>query len=89
MERTKTNHEPAFFNIHDVARRYNVTRATVWAWMSQGKFPQPLRFTPGCSRWSLDDLKAWEQEKRSERCSRHEWEELQRKQQRSKEKELS
>ena len=85
MERTRTNHEPAFFDVHGVARRYNVKRATVWAWMSQGKFPQPLRLTPGCSRWALGDLKAWENQKRAERAPRPEWEEGQRrKQQRDK-----
>ena len=79
MERT--NYEPAFLDIHGVARRYNVTRATIWAWMSQGRIPQPSRLTPGCSRWSLGDLKDWENQKRDERAPRPEWEEAQRKQQ--------
>ena len=84
MERTR-NDEPAFLDIHGVARRYNVTRATVWSWMQQGKFPQPMRITPGCSRWPLEDLKTWEDEKRSEVAPRPEWEEAQRrKQQRDK-----
>ena len=84
MERT--NYEPAFLDIHGVARRYNVTRATVWAWMSQGRIPQPIRLTAGCSRWSLDDLKKWEDQKRSECAPRHQWEEAQRrKQQRGRE----
>ena len=77
MERTRNN-EPAFLDIHAVARRYNVGRATIWAWMSQGRFPQPLRLTPGCSRWALKDLEAWEDEKRAERGPRPEWEERQR-----------
>ena len=86
MERTKTNFEPAFLDINAVAKRYNVTRATIWSWMSQGRIPQPMRITPGCSRWSLEDLRAWEDEKRSERAPRPEWEEAQRrKQQRGRE----
>ena len=85
MERTKTNHEGEFLDIHEVARRYGVTRATVWSWMQQGVIPQPMRITPGCSRWALADLKVWEDEKRAERAPRPEWEENQRrKQQRSK-----
>ena len=81
MERTKTNSEPAFFNIHDVARRYGVTRATIWSWMAQGRIPQPMRITPGCSRWPLADLKKWEDEKRSECAPRPEWEERERRKQ--------
>ena len=87
MERTKTKFERVFLDIHAVARRYDVKRATIWSWMSQGRFPQPLRLTPGCSRWSLDDLKAWEDEKRAECAPRHQWEEAQRrKQQRGRDK---
>ena len=86
MERTKTNHEPAFLDIHAVARRYDVRHSTIWSWMKQGKFPQPVRFTAGTSRWAIEDLKAWEAEKRAERAPRPEWEEVQRrKQQRTKE----
>ena len=85
MERTKNNYERDFLDINAVARRYDVKRATVWAWMSQGRFPQPMRLTPGCSRWSLDDLKVWEDQKRSEVAPRPEWEDGQRrKQQRNK-----
>ena len=84
MERTKNNYERDFLDINAVARRYDVKRATVWAWMSQGRFPQPMRLTPGCSRWSIEDLKVWEDQKRSEVAPRPEWEEGQRrKQQRS------
>ena len=78
MKRTRTDFEPAFLDIHAVARRYDVKRATIWSWMSQGRFPQPLRFTPGCSRWSSEDLRAWEDQKRAESAPRHEWEEAQR-----------
>lgn len=85
MERTKNNYERDFLDINAVARRYDVKRATVWAWMSQGRFPQPMRLTPGCSRWSIEDLKVWEDQKRSEVAPRPEWEEGQRrKQQRNK-----
>ena len=81
MERTKNNYERDFLDINAVARRYDVKRATVWAWMSQGRFPQPMRLTPGCSRWSIKDLKVWEDEKRTEVAPRHEWEEGQRRKQ--------
>ena len=84
MKRTRNDYEPPFLDVYGVARRYGVTRATIWSWMAKNRFPQPLRLTPGCSRWSLEDLRAWEDEKRSECAPRHEWEEGQRrKQQRS------
>lgn len=86
MKRTRIDFEPAFLDVHGVAKRYDVKAATIWSWMNQRRFPQPLRLTPGCSRWSVDDLKIWEDQKRSECAPRHQWEEAQRKQQRGRDK---
>ena len=74
----KRNPPPEFLDVHGVARRYGVTAATVWSWISQGILPQPIRLTPGTSRWALKDLEAWEEEKRQERAPRPMWEEQQR-----------
>ena len=81
MKRKSTDYDSAFLDVHGVAKRYGVKPATIWAWMSQGRFPQPLRLTPGCSRWSSEDLRAWEDQKRSECAPRHQWEEAQRRKQ--------
>jgi len=43
-----------------VAERFGVTRPTVWRWMHNGDFPEPVRLTKGCTRWRLSDVEAWE-----------------------------
>lgn len=43
-----------------VAKRYGVSRPTVWRWVSTGKLPQPIRFSRGCTRWRIDQLEAFE-----------------------------
>ena len=43
-----------------VAKRYSVGVVTIWRWVRDGKFPKPVHFTPGCTRWSETDLQAWE-----------------------------
>lgn len=43
-----------------LASRYEVSRATPWRWAKQGKFPQPVKLSPGCTRWRLSDVEAWE-----------------------------
>ncbi|MBY6121280.1 AlpA family phage regulatory protein [Mameliella alba] len=44
-----------------VAARYNVHRSTPWRWVkSDPTFPKPVTLTPGCTRWKLADLEAWE-----------------------------
>lgn len=44
-----------------IAKRYAIGRTTVWRWVQQGRFPQPVRLSNSCTRWRLADLEAWEQ----------------------------
>lgn len=44
-----------------IAARYSVSRPTIWRWVTEGKLPHPIRLSPGCTRWRLSDLEAFEQ----------------------------
>lgn len=45
----------------DVAKRYGVSRTSVWRWLkTDPKFPAPVNLSAGCTRWKLADLEAWE-----------------------------
>jgi len=40
-------------SVDAVARRYGVSPATVWRWVGKNDdFPEPIKFSPGTSRWS-------------------------------------
>lgn len=43
-----------------VAKRYGVSRPTVWRWTSLGKLPKPVHFSRGCTRWQVSQLEAFE-----------------------------
>ena len=44
-----------------VAARYGVTAPTIWRWVKKEPgFPQPVKLSPGTTRWRLDELEAWE-----------------------------
>ena len=43
-----------------VAKRFGVSRASIWRWMKEEGFPTPLRLTAGCTRWRLEDVEKWE-----------------------------
>lgn len=43
-----------------LAARFSVSRATPWRWAKEGNFPQPVKLSPGCTRWRLSDVEAWE-----------------------------
>lgn len=66
--------EQRFLNIHQVAERYAVSEPTIWSWMQQGNFPQPVRITPGCSRWPLTLLDEFDAGLLEERAPRAAWE---------------
>lgn len=44
-----------------VAKRYRVSRATIWRWGATGRFPHPIKLGENCTRWKLADLEKWEQ----------------------------
>jgi predicted DNA-binding transcriptional regulator AlpA len=43
-----------------VADRFGVARSTPWRWAERGTFPKPVKLSPGCTRWRLLDVEAWE-----------------------------
>jgi len=48
----------------EVAARYGVTAPTVWRWVkTEAGFPEPVKLSPGTTRWRLDELEAWEASK--------------------------
>lgn len=53
-----------YMSDRQVAKRYSVSRGTPWRWAkTDPNFPKPVELTPGCTRWRLSELEAWELEK--------------------------
>lgn len=47
-----------------LAARYGVHRTTPWGWLhSDPTFPKPVKLSPGCTRWKLSEIEAWERAK--------------------------
>ncbi|MFO7582920.1 helix-turn-helix transcriptional regulator [Guyparkeria sp.] len=51
---------PTHINDRQAAARYSFSRATWWRLVRAGKAPQPVKLSPGCTRWRVADLEAWE-----------------------------
>jgi prophage regulatory protein len=50
-----------YVSLTQVAARYQVHRTTLWRWLkTDPSFPRPVTLSPGCTRWRLADLEAWE-----------------------------
>lgn len=53
---------PEFYlSDRQLGARWNVHHLTVRRWANADPaFPQPVKFSPGCTRWRLSDIEAWE-----------------------------
>lgn len=45
-----------FLKAKEVAERYHISLATVWAWTKEGKLPSPVRLGPNTTRWRVAEL---------------------------------
>jgi prophage regulatory protein len=45
--------------IREVCDLAGVCRATVYRWVSEGAFPQPVRISDRAVRWKVDEIEAW------------------------------
>jgi prophage regulatory protein len=64
MSQYTTPKEPAvYLRDTDVAKRYNVSRKTVWRWTQDGHLPKPVRLGPSTVRWLQADLERFEAER--------------------------
>jgi predicted DNA-binding transcriptional regulator AlpA len=46
-------------NLSEVARLLEVSQRKVWALLSSGRMPQPIRIGR-CVRWRIDEIRNWE-----------------------------
>ena len=48
----------------NLSARFGVHRMTPWRWLkSDPTFPKPVKLSPGCTRWKLSEIEAWEASK--------------------------
>jgi prophage regulatory protein len=43
-----------------LSERFATSRATIWRWVHSRDFPQPVKLSPGCTRWKISDVEDWE-----------------------------
>ena len=69
--RPDTSRGSLFLTDIAVAKRYSVSRPTIWRWVkSLDGFPGPIQISVGTTRWRLADLEAWDEAQVSTRSSK-------------------
>ena len=60
-----------FLSDHEVAKRYGISRAAIWRWVnSNPEFPEPIKLSPGTTRWKLSDLVSFDIQKEKDATTR-------------------
>ncbi len=55
-----------YLDSRQLGARYQVHHLTPRRWVkTDDTFPRPVHLTPGCTRWKLSEIEAWEQSKAS------------------------
>jgi len=50
-----------YLSDRQLGARFNVHHLTIRRWIkTDDTFPKPVRLTPGCTRWKLSEIEAWE-----------------------------
>ncbi len=56
--------QETYLSDRNLSARFGVHRMTPWRWLkSDPAFPKPVKLTPGCTRWRLSEIEAWESAK--------------------------
>jgi prophage regulatory protein len=52
-----------YLRLRDVVKRVPVAPSTIWAWVSNGKFPRPVKLGDRVTAWSVSSIERWEAER--------------------------
>ena len=48
-----------FLRIKDVMKMTGIAKSTIWLWVSEGKFPKPIKLSPRITVWDSDKIEEW------------------------------
>ena len=59
-----------YLSDRQLGARYNVHHLTPRRWLREDPtFPKPVKLSPGCTRWKLSEIEAWEAAKARDHCA--------------------
>jgi len=59
MEHKMADAHVTYLSINQISERLSVTPVTIYRWIKLGQFPHGRHFSPGCRRWSLQEISDW------------------------------
>ncbi len=65
-----TENDIALIATPETSRISGISRTEIWRQVKAKKFPQPVRLGPRCTRFSLEEVRAWVLARLAERDTR-------------------
>lgn len=50
--------ETGFVRLPQILAVYPVSRSAFWAGVKEGRYPQPVKLSPRCTAWRVEDIRA-------------------------------
>lgn len=47
------------YRITKVVERIGVSKSTIWQWVKEGKFPNPIKLSPKITVWKSSEIDIW------------------------------
>lgn len=54
-----------FLRITSVMDKTGIAKSTIWLWVSENKFPKPIKLSPRITVWEEEKIQEWLNEKKS------------------------
>lgn len=48
-----------FYRIKQLVEMLNVSKSSIWSWLSAGKFPNPIKIGNNTTVWRSSDIESW------------------------------
>ncbi|WP_108062619.1 helix-turn-helix transcriptional regulator [Poseidonibacter lekithochrous] len=48
-----------FLRITDVMKKTGIAKSTIWLWVSENRFPKPIKLSPRITVWEEDKVNEW------------------------------
>ncbi|NVJ53136.1 MAG: AlpA family phage regulatory protein [Campylobacteraceae bacterium] len=48
-----------FLRISDVMKMTGIAKSTIWLWVRENRFPQPIKLSPRITVWEEKKVKEW------------------------------
>jgi len=51
--------ELQLYRVRKLTEKLDTSKATIWSWVKQNKFPSPIKLGKGVTVWRKSDIDAW------------------------------